>query len=172
MKTLATKKSKEEYFIVKGNSMLPIITPNHTIHVRKQEVYKKGDIIVFHSYRNYVVHRIVKINGHKITTKGDHNHELDAPTNAHKVVGKLYKVGRQKMDTKYWEVVNPILAKISLLGNKLALRKLMRAYSIMQWYKGKLLGNTHLHVYYTFHILLNIPFLLSQTIMRFLKKIG
>ena len=55
----------------------------------KQKSYKEGDAITFKYNDNFVTHRIVKIDGDKIITKGDANNDPDEEINISQVTGKV-----------------------------------------------------------------------------------
>jgi signal peptidase I len=173
--TFATKTSKEEYFVVRGTSMLPVIESGKSIHTIKTDSYKKGDIVVYKLGREYIVHRIVRLKNNIIITKGDHNLYSDKAIAKSFVIGKVYKVGNQRIDTKYWQMISPILTDISLLEYKFALtnnQTLLRTYWRLQKLKTKIVGEKSIHVYYTLHALANSPFLFCQMVMKFLKKMS
>ena len=64
-------------FNVATGSMEPTISQNDVILVKKQDNYKLNDIITFKKDKDFITHRIIKINDTYITTKGDANNAID-----------------------------------------------------------------------------------------------
>jgi len=75
--------------VVVSNSMEPILSVNDLIVTKKQASYSVGDIVVYRSNNELIIHRIVRIEQEKIVTKGDANDYEDKPINLNKVCGKL-----------------------------------------------------------------------------------
>lgn len=72
-----------------SGSMANTLKTNDYILVKKYNNYKKGDIVTFIKEDRIVTHRIVDINGSKITTKGDANFNVDKPSiTKDKIIGK------------------------------------------------------------------------------------
>ena len=76
------------FFNVLTGSMQPTLKVGDNVIVKKQNEYKVGDIISYKMNDIYVTHRIVKIEGDMITTKGDANDVEDPPFNKSKILGK------------------------------------------------------------------------------------
>ena len=107
---------------VNGNSMLPfIIGGKESVILQKPELPKVGDVVLAWAdgYR-YVVHRIVRIDGERVTLMGDGNlvgtehctlndikarvtHVVDAKKRTH----YLYK-GWRKLAVKVWYWLRPV----------------------------------------------------------------
>lgn len=80
------------FFTVLTGSMQDTLYPGDNIIVKKQDNYKVGDIVTYKSDEVYVTHRITKINGNQITTKGDANTTEDPPFDRKNILGKfVYK---------------------------------------------------------------------------------
>ncbi len=59
---------------VKGNSMLPFFIDDKTlVDLKKDNSYKKYDVVLAKYHNKYVLHRIIKIKDDKITLRGDGN---------------------------------------------------------------------------------------------------
>ena len=54
-----------------GNSMMPLICENDTVHVRKKQRYKPGDILLFRYRSGLIVHRLLFIRKNLFHLKGD-----------------------------------------------------------------------------------------------------
>ena len=80
------------FFTVLTGSMQDTLMPGDNIIVKKQNDYKVGDIVTYHIDNVYVTHRITKIEGNEITTKGDANTTEDPSFNKKDILGKfVYK---------------------------------------------------------------------------------
>ncbi len=75
--------------VVLSGSMEPTLSVDDVIFVRRAESYDKGDIVVYDSGRELVVHRIIEKNGDKFVTQGDANTTADDPINASAIMGKV-----------------------------------------------------------------------------------
>ncbi len=92
---------------VTGTSMWPTLQKGDLVFLQGVdgiEDLQVGDIIAFRQQRGFAIHRVVNIDGEKITTRGDGNFVDDSPTNIEKVIGKVPKVGGR-------------LARLPLLGH-------------------------------------------------------
>ena len=64
--------------IVKSNSMYPTLQKGDFILIKRNNDYKKGDIITYDYESNYLVtHRIIEKNNEGFITKGDNNNSED-----------------------------------------------------------------------------------------------
>lgn len=75
--------------VVVSNSMEPILSVNDLIVTKKQDSYSVGDVVVYKSNNELIIHRIVRMEQEKIITKGDANDYEDKPINLNKICGKL-----------------------------------------------------------------------------------
>lgn len=73
--------------VVLSGSMEPELSVDDVIFVRQQESYAEGDVVVFQSGGSVVVHRIVKLEGETVVTKGDANNTNDAEMNVSAIKG-------------------------------------------------------------------------------------
>ena len=92
---------------VTGSSMWPTLQKGDLVllqGVDGVEDLEVGDIIAFRQQRGFSIHRVVNIDGEKITTRGDGNFVDDSPINIENVIGKVPKVGGR-------------LARLPLLGH-------------------------------------------------------
>lgn len=74
---------------VLSGSMEPEISKGDLIIVKEKEQYSKNDIVVFQDGNTLVVHRIINIDGEKVTTKGDANNVADESVDISRVKGKV-----------------------------------------------------------------------------------
>ena len=77
------------FFTVLSGSMEDTLHVGDNIIVKKSDDYKVGDIVTYKLDNSYITHRITKIDGDDITTKGDSNSVEDIPFKKDKIVGKL-----------------------------------------------------------------------------------
>lgn len=75
--------------VVLSGSMEPTLRVNDVIIVRKAESYEVGDIVVYDSGRELIVHKIIEKNGDTFTTQGEANNTADDPIRAEVVKGKV-----------------------------------------------------------------------------------
>lgn len=77
-------------FTNKSNSMNPIINTGSIVVVRKQNIYKQGDIISYYVQVNgkeeIITHRILRMGGNVYITKGDNNTTFDREVVKHRLV--------------------------------------------------------------------------------------
>ena len=79
-------------FRVMSGSMQNTLKVGDYIIVKKSNDYKPNDIITYKNKDIYITHRIVKINGDKVITKGDANKSEDQEFNKKYIIGKcVYK---------------------------------------------------------------------------------
>ena len=91
--------------------LVKLIEPNETL--------SENEIVVFTQDTTLVTHRIIKINGDQIITKGDANNTQDDPISRGQIIGKVVKI---IPDVKMWKeiiltpkVLIPTSISISLL---------------------------------------------------------
>ena len=76
-------------FKVGSGSMTPTLNINDLIIIKESNNYNLKDIVTYKENNYYVTHRIVKINGNKVITKGDFNNTVDEEINKDLIVGKV-----------------------------------------------------------------------------------
>ena len=78
------------FAIVVGNSMYPSLKDGDFLVVNNTTNCEIGDVICFFDKENRrIVHRVIEIDGEKITTKGDFNKVNDKPINKTQIIGKV-----------------------------------------------------------------------------------
>ena len=65
------------YLQVDSGSMAPTIHTGDAIVIRKDDTYASGDVITFYQDERYITHRIQKLEGNQLITKGDANNAAD-----------------------------------------------------------------------------------------------
>ena len=83
--------SGTKVYAVATGSMEPTIPDGSVVFVRPRAAYEVGDVITaFLEGQQTYTHRIVKIDGERIYTKGDANGDVDpTPTKLSRIVGKV-----------------------------------------------------------------------------------
>ncbi|MEG1009983.1 MAG: S24 family peptidase [Clostridia bacterium] len=77
------------YFQVKTGSMTGEIEKDDLIIVKLTNKVVENDIITFKDNKDFITHRLIKINNNQLLTKGDANNTLDEPINKTQVIGKV-----------------------------------------------------------------------------------
>ena len=75
--------------VVLSGSMEPELSVDDVIVVVAQDSYEVGDVVVYQSSGALVVHRIVKIDGEMVVTKGDANNADDGEMNIGLIKGEV-----------------------------------------------------------------------------------
>lgn len=75
--------------VILSDSMKPEMSTGDLIIVSECDSYAERDVVVFQEGSMLVVHRIVKIDGDSITTRGDANNADDEPINVKDIKGKV-----------------------------------------------------------------------------------
>jgi len=78
---------------VETGSMEYKIHVNDYILLFKSSKYKMGDIVTYRENDYFITHRIIKIDGDKVITKGDANNMEDVGININQIEGKVVYCG-------------------------------------------------------------------------------
>lgn len=93
-------------FQIASSSMETDLHIGDYIVVEKTDKYKVGDVITFKEDNIYITHRVNKIIGDKIITKGDANTTLDESINKEQILGKvIFKLTILSFIIKYKYVI-------------------------------------------------------------------
>lgn len=76
-------------FNVASGSMEELLHKGDYIIVEKTSDFDVGDVVTFHKNNYFITHRVIKIEGDTITTKGDANSIQDAEISRSDIVGKF-----------------------------------------------------------------------------------
>ncbi len=106
---------------VLSGSMEPEIMTGDLAVIKSSEDYDIGDIVVYSSQYELIIHRIVDINGEKVVTKGDANNVNDSPVDKSDIKGKMIfhipYLGKAAMLVKQpFSIVILILSAVILLS--------------------------------------------------------
>lgn len=75
--------------VVVSDSMEPVLSINDVVVTKKEENYDIGDIVIYKTNNEFIIHRIVDVDQNDIITKGDSNEYEDIPINIENIYGKL-----------------------------------------------------------------------------------
>ena len=97
---------------VTSQSMLPVLKRGDLVFIKGTdfEDIAVGSVIVFRHGEGMAVHRVVKIDGQTITTKGDANTKEDNPITSDDIVGRVPTIGDRLVKI-------PFVGNIALLMN-------------------------------------------------------
>lgn len=85
--------NKVEIYVVQTGSMEDNIHVGDYILIYKTQNIKERDIVTFKRADGFVTHRVTKINGNKVITKGDANNVEDDEIDISDIIGKVIYVG-------------------------------------------------------------------------------
>ena len=80
------------FYEIATGSMEPTLNVKDFIIVEESDKYSVGDIITYKEDNSYITHRIIKINGDTLITKGDANNSEDKIISKSEVIGKVVKI--------------------------------------------------------------------------------
>lgn len=80
------------FYEIATGSMEPTLNVKDFIIVKESDKYSVGDIITYKEDNSYITHRIIKINGDTLVTKGDANNSEDKIISKSEVIGKVVKI--------------------------------------------------------------------------------
>lgn len=99
LKLIRKRLEKEGELIVAidGESMYPFVKSGNHVRVIKLNEVSIGKVVLFYTTDifgnvNFVLHRIVKMEGQKIWTKGDNNSYIDEYIYAENILGEFSKI--------------------------------------------------------------------------------
>lgn len=77
------------YFSVLTGSMEPTIKVGDEVIVKVTKDIKEQDIITYEEDGGFITHRLIRVEGDKLITKGDYNKSEDTPITKDVVIGKV-----------------------------------------------------------------------------------
>jgi signal peptidase len=78
--------------VVLSGSMEPALSVNDLVILKETQDVEIGDVIVYESGSELIIHRVLDVDGDTITTKGDANNIADEPFDRSLVRGKMIAV--------------------------------------------------------------------------------
>lgn len=117
----------EVTFVTNGISMLPLLRDKDSVTIKKSDVYKKNDVVLFKRLDSaFVLHRIIKIDGETVFTEGDSLCGKDEPINKEQILGKATAFIRQGKVLKESDFKYAVYKLIYVSAFGKALRRLKR----------------------------------------------
>ena len=113
------------FFEVATGSMANTINIGDIVVVKVNEAFKENDIIVYKEENSFITHRVIKIDGQDLITRGDANNSEDKPIKSDQILGKVIyiipKIGIWRRVLASPEILGMIIISIILLGVMLML---------------------------------------------------
>lgn len=108
------------FFEVATGSMANTINIGDIVVVKVNETFKENDIIVYKEENSFITHRVIKIDGQDLITRGDANNSEDKPIKSDQILGKVIyvipKIGIWRKVLASPEILGMIIIFIILLG--------------------------------------------------------
>lgn len=108
------------FFEVATGSMANTINIGDIVVVKVNEAFKENDIIVYKEENSFITHRVIKIDGQDLITRGDVNNSEDKPIKSDQILGKVIyiipKIGIWRRVLASPEILGMIIISIILLG--------------------------------------------------------
>ena len=108
------------FFEVATGSMADTINIGDVVVVKVNDEVKENDIIVYKEENSFITHRIIKIDGQNLITRGDANNSQDKPIKSSQILGKVIyiipKIGIWRKILASPEILGMIIVAIILLG--------------------------------------------------------
>ena len=108
------------FFEVATGSMANTINIGDIVVVKVNEAFKENDIIVYKEENSFITHRVIKIDGQDLITRGDANNSEDKPIKSDQILGKVIyiipKIGIWRKVLASPEILGMIIISIILLG--------------------------------------------------------
>ena len=108
------------FFEVATGSMADTINIGDVVVVKVNDEVKENDIIVYKEENSFITHRIIKIDGQNLITRGDANNSEDKPIKSSQILGKVIytipKIGIWRKILASPEILGMIIVVIILLG--------------------------------------------------------
>ncbi len=108
------------FFEVATGSMANTLNIGDIVVVKVNEAFKENDIIVYKEENSFITHRVIKIDGQDLITRGDANNSEDKPIKSDQILGKVIyiipKIGIWRKVLASPEIFGMIIIFIILLG--------------------------------------------------------
>lgn len=94
LRTSALVRGRPVEFKARGGSMTPTIVDGDSILICPNTKLQVGDIVLMRFDHGYIAHRLVKISGEMVITKGDFMTSEDPPAGIEDVMGNVVLIKR------------------------------------------------------------------------------
>lgn len=120
------REGREAVITPTGNSMLPFIRDGRDrVVLRKQDDLAVGDIVLMYTGGRYILHRVIKIDGERVTLMGDGNLKgVEQGTRAD-IIGTVIEIIRpdgrsiQPGTGRFWRTLKPFRRYILYIYRRL-----------------------------------------------------
>lgn len=109
-----------------GNSMLPFIRDGRDrVVLRKQDDLAVGDIVLMYTGGRYILHRVIEIDGERVTLMGDGNLKSVEHGTRAEVIGTVTEILRpggrsvRPGTGRFWRVLKPVRRYILAIYRRL-----------------------------------------------------
>lgn len=75
--------------VVMSGSMEPTLSVNDLVYIKEADEYIVGDVVVYQSGKDLIIHEIIEINDDIVTTKGEANNTPDEPIDIKYIKGRM-----------------------------------------------------------------------------------
>lgn len=86
----------EARFVARGDSMHPTIRDGEAVRIERCASVRVGEIALARMERGLTAHRVIRVDGRRITTRGDNAPRPDAPFDANELIGRVKIIERKR----------------------------------------------------------------------------
>jgi len=86
----------EARFVARGDSMHPTIRDGEAVRIERCTSVNVGDIVLARTVRGLTAHRVIRVEGRRITTRGDNAPRPDAPFDTNELIGRVKIIERKQ----------------------------------------------------------------------------
>ena len=103
-----------QYFTVVSSSMEPVLKIGDKVTATPVDIEElmAGQVVVYCRNSNYIVHRIIKIEGFVAVTAGDNVRKSDAPISVFDIVGVVKNIQVEAAKSKTYRLFRAVKRKI------------------------------------------------------------
>jgi len=113
-------------FKVTGRCMNPLIQKGDWVTIEPFSINhspRQGDIVLINRGNDFAIHRLLKIKGNEVITRGDWSISIDPPFKRNDILGKVIIIEKNKrkiqLSHPFWQMINKFLLLMGLLFEKL-----------------------------------------------------
>lgn len=98
---------------ITSSSMWPTLKQGDLVLIKgvNKEELQVGDVVVYQNEMGFTIHRIVKMDGETLVTKGDANNINDSPVKYEQLIGRLVEVRSKPLRLPYLGMVSALVQK-------------------------------------------------------------
>jgi len=113
-------------FKVTGRCMNPLIQKGDWVTIEPfliNQPPRQGDIVLINRRNDFAIHRLLKIMGNEVITRGDWSFSSDPPFNRDNILGKVIIIDKNQwkvlLSHPFWQMINRYFLLSGLLFEKL-----------------------------------------------------